>query len=87
VIFRTHFGGGGVKFVTHINESRMRRNRDEEYAAAIVVASVREEPRSWGGSVYGHQVHYRDRETAFRELCRRYFDNNTEFDDRIFRRR
>jgi hypothetical protein len=64
----------------------MRRNCDEEFAAAIVVALLREEPRHWGDSIYGHQVHYRDPEAAFSELCRIYFNDNTEFDDRMFQR-
>jgi hypothetical protein len=65
----------------------MRRIREELAAAIVVVSPCGTERRCSGGSVYGHHVHYRDCNAAFRELCRKYIDDNQEFDDRIFRRR
>jgi hypothetical protein len=72
-----------VQIWLHI--SMMRRIREELAAAIVVVSACGKERRGSGGSIYGHQVHYRDHNAAFRELCRKYFDDNPEFDDRIFR--
>jgi hypothetical protein len=54
---------GGFMFVA----SRRRRQWNE--AASMVVVSTLDDHRRWGGSVSGHQVHYRDRDSAYRELC------------------
>jgi hypothetical protein len=69
------------------DSSRNRRNQVEVAAAAVAAIVESEQIPRWGGSVPGHIVHYRDRKGAFTKLCRRYFNDVPEFDDRIFQRR
>jgi hypothetical protein len=68
-------------------EAALRRRRKRIEEVAVIIAHVGIEARHhWGGSALGHIVQFRDCEAAHRELCRRYFDVNSMFDEHIFRR-
>jgi hypothetical protein len=64
-----------------------KRNLQIAAAHAAVEAVFGKGQKKWGGSVRGHQVMNRDREGAWNELKRRYFDSNPMFDGITFRRR
>ena len=64
-----------------------RRRKIRLVATNAAMGILGHEQRRWGGSVPGHRVIHRDREGAWNELKRRYFDENPLFDAATFRRR
>ena len=64
-----------------------RRRKIRLVATNAAMGILGHEQRRWGGSVPGHRVIHRDREGAWNELKRRYFDENPLFDAATFQRR
>jgi hypothetical protein len=80
------FAGAMYELDRLFRAGRKRRQQLEQQKALQLAAMSPPLPK-WGGFVHGHKVIYRDREGAWNELKRRYFDENPLFDDATFHRR